>query len=148
MDNIDVEYARSKGIKVMNTPRASSQSVAELVLGHMFSLSRFLHRSYSEMPSTGQSAFKALKKSYAKGQLLRGKTLGIIGFGRIGQELASSAIGLGMKVIAFDIRTGTIQVPIDSPMLANQDVSVSIEISDMENLLSNADFISIRSKYR
>ena len=143
MDNIDVEYARSKGIKVMNTPRASSQSVAELVIGHLFSLSRFLHRSYLEMPAEGQSAFKALKKSYAKGQLLRGKTLGIIGFGRIGQELASSAMGLGMKIIAFDIRKGTIDVPIQSPMLKDQEVKVPIDISDMDTLLAHSDFISI-----
>ena len=143
MDNIDVEYARSKGIKVMNTPKASSQSVAELVIGHMFSLSRFLHRSYLEMPTSGHSKFKALKKSYAKGQLVRGKTLGIIGFGRIGQELASSAIGMGMNVIAYDIRDGNVDVPILSPMLEGQNVTIPIKISTIETLLSKSDFISI-----
>ena len=102
MDNIDVEYAKSKGIKVINTPAASSKSVAELVFSHLFSCVRFLHESNRSMPLDGDSKFKDLKKSYAKGTELSGKTLGIIGFGRIGQEVAKIGIGIGMNVIFFD----------------------------------------------
>ena len=102
LDNIDVNYAKSKGIDVVNTPAASSQSVAELVIGNMFILSRFLHQANREMPGKGATEFKALKKSYSKGSEVRGKTLGIIGFGRIGRAAASMAMGLGMKVVAHD----------------------------------------------
>ncbi len=102
MDNIDVDYARSKGLKVINTPAASSHSVAELVFGHFYGLARYLHNSNRDMPLEGDSKFKNLKKAYAKGTELKGKTLGILGFGRIGQATAKVAIGAGMKVVAFD----------------------------------------------
>ena len=102
MDNIDVEYARSKEIKVINTPSASSSSVAELVFSHIFSGIRFLHDSNRNMPLQGETNFKSLKKSYSNGFEIRGKTIGIIGFGRIGQEVAKIALGLGMNIIAFD----------------------------------------------
>ena len=102
MDNIDVEYAKSKGINVINTPAASSKSVAELVFSHLFGCVRFLHESNRSMPLEGDTKFKELKKSYASGTELSGKTLGIIGFGRIGQEVAKIAIGVGMKVIFYD----------------------------------------------
>jgi len=91
MDNIDVEYAREKGLSVINTPAASSLSVAELVFAHLFGCVRFLHDSNRNMPLEGESNFKGLKKAYAKGIELRGKTMGIIGFGRIGQEVAKIA---------------------------------------------------------
>ena len=94
MDNIDVEYAKSKGINVINTPAASSKSVAELVFSHLFGCVRFLHESNRSMPLDGDSKFKELKKSYAKGTELAEKTIGIIGFGRIGQEVAKIAIGV------------------------------------------------------
>src|SRR6056300_871911 len=83
MDNIDVEYARSKNIHVINTPAASSASVAELVFAHLYGGVRFLHESNRSMPLEGDSNFKKLKKAFAKGVELRGKTLGVIGFGRI-----------------------------------------------------------------
>ena len=102
MDNIDVEYARDKGLHVINTPSASSESVAELVFAHLFSGVRFLYDSNRNMPLDGDSKFKVLKKAYAKGTELRGKTLGVIGFGRIGQATAKIGLGLGMKVIAHD----------------------------------------------
>ena len=102
MDNIDVEYAKSKGINVINTPAASSKSVAELAFSHLFGCVRFLHESNRSMPLDGDSKFKDLKKSYAKGTELAGKTIGIIGFGRIGQEVAKIAIGVGMNVIFYD----------------------------------------------
>ena len=100
MDNIDVKYARSIGRKVINTPGASSQSVAEMVIGSLFSLSRSLFHSHRMMPLNGASEFKTLKKKYGKGQELRGKTIGIVGFGRIGRSLASYCLGAGMKVVA------------------------------------------------
>ena len=83
LDNIDVKHAQSKGIEVINTPAASSKSVAELVFAHLFGLVRSLHLSNAEMRMKGDSEFKKLKKSYSKGMELRGKTMGIIGFGRI-----------------------------------------------------------------
>ncbi len=102
MDNIDVEYAKSKGLSVINTPAASSKSVAELVFSHLFGCVRFLHESNRSMPLDGDSKFKDLKKSFAKGTELSGKTIGVIGFGRIGQEVAKIAIGIGMKVLFHD----------------------------------------------
>ena len=102
MDNIDVAYAREKGLSVINTPAASSSSVAELVFAHLFGGVRFLYDSNRNMPLEGESNFKGLKKAYAKGIELRGKTIGIIGFGRIGQEVAKIALGVGMNVVAAD----------------------------------------------
>jgi hypothetical protein len=102
MDNIDVDYARSKGLHVINTPASSSESVAELVFAHLFSGVRFLHDANRNMPLEGDTNFDGLKKAYANGIELRGKTLGIVGFGRIGQAVAKMALGLGMKVIATD----------------------------------------------
>ena len=110
MDNIDVAYAREKGLKVINTPAASSQSVAELVMGQLFSISRSLNDSYKNL---NDSNFAALKKKYAKGVELRGKTLGIIGFGRIGQSVASYALGCGMNVIAVDNHPETRNIKIE-----------------------------------
>lgn len=139
MDNIDVAYAREIGRTVINTPAASSQSVAELVLGHMLAISRSLHDSYKNM-ETGD--FSTLKKQYAKGVELRGKTLAIIGFGRIGQSLASYAIGCGMNVIAVDRETATRTIPLE---LGNG-ITTTIDIpatADMISAISTADFISI-----
>ena len=102
MDNIEVAYAREKGLHVINTPASSSESVAELVFAHLFTGVRFLHDSNRNMPLEGDTNFEGLKKAYANGIELRGKTLGIIGFGRIGQAVAKMALGLGMKVIAAD----------------------------------------------
>jgi D-3-phosphoglycerate dehydrogenase len=103
VDNIDVDYAREKDIFVFNTPSSSSQSVAELVIGSMFAISRFIGKSAKNIEN---GDFNKLKKEYASGVELRGKTLGIVGFGRIGQTLASYALGIGMKVLAVDIQTG------------------------------------------
>ncbi|MFT5859357.1 MAG: D-3-phosphoglycerate dehydrogenase [Flavobacteriaceae bacterium] len=139
MDNIDVEYARGKGLTVINTPGASSQSVAELVMGHMLAISRSLHDSYKNMEN---GEFKVLKKKYAKGVELRGKTLAIIGFGRIGQNLASYAIGCGMNVIAVDRFTETVTIPLN---LGNN-ISTSVDItpsSSLDAAIKQADFISI-----
>ena len=138
MDNIDVAYAREKGLTVINTPASSSQSVAELVMGQLFSLSRFLNESFKNMES---SDFSTLKKNYAKGVELRGKTLGIIGFGRIGQSLASYALGIGMDVIAIDQAAYEIEIPIK---IANQVVSVKVKTqTDLNSVLGQLDYISI-----
>jgi len=102
MDNIDVDYARAQGRFVFNTPAASSESVAELVFAHLGGMLRFLPDANRMMPLEGETRFNDLKKAYAKGQELRGKTIGILGFGRIGRAVARMAYGLGMKVIAHD----------------------------------------------
>lgn len=141
MDNIDVDYARSKGIEVFNTPGASSQSVAELVMAHMFGLARFLPDSNRNMPVNGTTEFATLKKKYGKGSELRGKTLGIIGFGRIGQSLASYALGCGMKVIACDNSFTDITVTV--PIEGIAPVQVKLTCVPMEKVLSDADYISI-----
>ena len=141
MDNIDVDYAREKGLKVINTPASSSASVAELVFAHLYGGVRFLHESNRNMPLEGESNFKGLKKAYAKGIELRGKTIGIIGFGRIGQEVAKIALGVGMRVIAADkfMETTTVQVA----LFDGQTVDVDIKIQSQESLLAESDFVSL-----
>ena len=141
MDNIDVEYARSKGINVINTPAASSSSVAELVFAHLYSGVRFLHESNRNMPLEGDSNFKGLKKAYAKGVELRGKTLGIIGFGRIGRETAKIALGIGMNVIAFDKFLESAEIKLE--FMGGKSIDFNIKISKFEDLLKNSDFISL-----
>lgn len=142
MDNIDVAYAREKGITVENTPAASSQSVAELVMGSMFSIARSLYDSHVNMPKSGASDFKLLKKKYAKGVELRGKTLVIVGFGRIGQSLASYALGVGMKVEAINRTATKVAIPIELEGVDN--LTVNIEATeDLHAVLPSADFISL-----
>jgi len=141
MDNIDVEYARKKGLSVINTPAASSESVAELVFAHLFSGVRYLYDSNRAMPLDGDSKFKALKKAYAKGTELRGKTLGVIGFGRIGQATAKMALGLGMKVIAFDpfLEKTTLSLS----FYDGQTIDFEISTVSKETVLKESDFISL-----
>ena len=141
MDNIDVEYAKSKGISVINTPAASSKSVAELVFSHLFGCVRFLHESNRSMPLDGDSKFKELKKSYAKGTELAEKTIGIIGFGRIGQEVAKIAIGVGMNVIFYDKFSQQADVKLD--FFDGQNLTFKLNSSSFEEVLSNSDFITI-----
>lgn len=141
MDNIDVEYARSKGIEVFNTPAASSQSVAELVMGHLFSLARFLHDSNRQMPANGADEFKALKKKYAKGVELRGKTLGIVGFGRIGQAVAQYGLGCGMKIIVSDHYNK--DTYIDLHIHGTDPVKVKIHKTDLDEVLAKSDFLTL-----
>jgi len=142
MDNIDVAYAREKGITVENTPAASSQSVAELVMGNLFSISRSLHDSFRNMPSNGETEFKTLKKKYGKGVELRGKTLLIVGFGRIGQSLASYALGTGMKVIAVDNNAFSMDIPVKIEGAGEFKIEISTNTS-LNDQLGHADFISI-----
>jgi len=141
MDNIDVAYAREKGLKVINTPAASSHSVAELVFAHLFGMVRFLHDSNQNMPLEGDSKFKELKKAYAKGVELKGKTLGILGFGRIGQATAKVGLGVGMKVVAFDPFIDSAHVKLD--FFDGQSVNFTIDTISKEEVLKQADFISL-----
>tara|TARA_B110001450_G_scaffold148111_1_gene138463 strand:+ start:575 stop:1525 length:951 start_codon:yes stop_codon:yes gene_type:complete len=141
MDNIDVSYAREKGLSVINTPAASSESVAELVFAHLFSGVRFLYDSNRSMPLEGDKKFKNLKKAYAKGTELRGKTLGVIGFGRIGQATAKMALGLGMKVIAFDPFMEKTTVSLS--FFDGQTVDFEIKTVSKETVLKESDFITL-----
>lgn len=141
MDNIDVDYARSKGLKVINTPAASSHSVAELVFAHLFGMVRFLHDSNQNMPLEGDSKFKELKKAYAKGVELKGKTLGILGFGRIGQATARIGLGIGMKVVAFDPFIEKANLELE--FFDGQKVDFDIVTISKEEVLKQADFISL-----
>jgi len=141
MDNIDVDYARSKGLDVINTPAASSHSVAELVFSHLFTCVRFLHDSNRNMPLEGDSNFKKLKKNYSKGTELKGKTLGIIGFGRIGQETAKIALGIGMNVKYYDKFIDSVSIELD--FVQNQKVCFDLNSLDLDDVLNNSDFISL-----
>lgn len=141
MDNIDVEYARNKGLEVINTPTSSSSSVAELVFAHLFSLVRSLHISNRKMPLEGDVNFKKLKKDFSSGKELTGKTLGIIGFGKIGQEVAKRAIGLGMHIIVYDkfIQTSDIAIK----FFNNQEIIFNIKTIKLNDVLKNSDFITV-----
>ena len=141
MDNIDVDYARSKNIHVISTPASSSESVAELVFAHLFSGVRFLHDSNRTMPLEGDTNFNGLKKAYGSGIELRGKTIGIIGFGRIGQAVAKIALGLGMKVIASDKYIGEAVIRVD--FYNGQFINVDIVTEPLEDLLKHSDFITL-----
>jgi len=141
MDNIDVEYAREKGLHVINTPAASSHSVAELVFGHFYGLARFLHNSNRDMPLEGDTNFKKLKKAYAKGTELKGKTLGVLGFGRIGQATAKVAIGAGMNVVAFDPYTEEANLELE--FFDGQKVNFNIKTQSKEEVLKQSDFLTL-----
>ncbi len=141
MDNIDVDYAKSKGIHVINTPAASSESVAELVFAHLFTGVRFLYDSNRNMPLEGDTNFNELKKAYANGIELKGKTLGIIGMGRTGQASAKMAIGLGMKVIYND--TDVPHKDLNIHFFDGQSISISLVSQSLESLFAAADFITL-----
>lgn len=141
MDNIDVDYARNKGLHVINTPAASSQSVAELVFAHLFGGVRFLYDANRNMPLEGDSKFKELKKSYAGGRELKGKTLGIIGFGRIGREVAKIALGIGMKVIVSGKTEGETEVELEFHDASR--IAVKVRTEPVESLIQQADFITL-----
>ncbi len=127
VDNIDVKYAEENGITVRNTPKASSDTVAELALAHMFSVARFISIAGHTMREG-----KWDKKAY-KGIELSGRTLGIIGYGRIGQALGRRAQALGMKVLAYDVYK--------VPDLENE----NMRYVEMDELLANSDFISLHT---
>ena len=129
VDNIDVKYAEENGIAVKNTPKASSESVAELAMAHMFACSRYISIAGHSMRED-----KWEKKAYGKGIELSGKTLGIIGFGRIGQKLGIMAKAMGMTVIAYDI--------FHIPGIEEQ---LGMKYVEMDELFARADFISLHT---
>ena len=141
MDNIDVDYARDKGLAVVNTPAASSLSVAELVFAHLFTGIRFLQDSNRKMPVEGNTKFNDLKKAYAKGIELRCKIMGIIGFGRIGRETAKVALGLGMDVLAYDL----FEIPSELELVLSGNTRVNCPINSVsfDQLIKESDFISL-----
>lgn len=141
MDNIDVDYAREKGLSVINTPAASSQSVAELVMAHLSGMVRFLHQSNREMPLEGDQNFNKLKKAFGEGVELKGKTLGIVGFGRIGQTLAEIAYGWGMHVIAHN-RSGGAEFNLTKTFADGQKINFKVPNVDLDTLYRTADCIS------
>lgn len=141
LDNIDLKSAQAIGIAVVNTPAASSESVAELALAHLFALSRWLQLTNREMPTKGTSEFDALKKTASKGIELRGRTLGIVGFGRIGQALAALALGCGMKVRAHDPFVKTASVKLNIQGLSG--LAVQINTEPMDHLLAECDYLSL-----
>lgn len=141
MDNIDVAYAREIGRTVANTPASSSQSVAELVMGQLFGLARSTYDANREMPTKGATEFKVLKKKYGKGMELRGKTLGIVGFGRIGKALASYALGVGMKVICFDVFD--VDTNVSLGIEGYGEVAVTVEKVSMDRILSESHALSL-----
>lgn len=124
MDNIEVAYAQSKGIMVANTPEASSAAVAELVLAHMLVLARKL-----VLANLGLREKKWVK-TQCKGIEISGKTLGIIGMGRIGQTLAKKAYALGMEIVYSDI-------------IGPMDLELTWKFISMDELISQSDFISL-----
>jgi len=141
MDNIDVEYAKQKNIQVVNTPAASSLSVAELVIAHIYAMSRWLHESNRTMPVQGNTDFSALKKKYSKGSELGGKTIGIIGFGRIGQSVAKLALGNGMRVVAYDPYIP--EAKIDVEIFGAGKVTPQIKTTSLDDVLAQSDFITL-----
>ena len=145
VDNIDVEYAKSKGIGVYNTPASSSLSVAELVFAHLFTGARFLQDSNRKMPVEGATKFNDLKKSYAKGVELRGRTLGILGFGRIGREVAKMAIGFGMEVLAYDLYAFNPEVEII--LGGGQVVKATVKTAALEEVITQSDFVTLHTPF-
>ncbi len=141
MDNIDVDYARSKGLQVINTPAASSNSVAELVFAHLFNAVRFLYDSNRQMPINGLTKFDELKKKYSNGLELSGKTIGIIGFGRIGQYTAKIALGCGMKVLAYDPFVKEVNLLLN--IHGTTGVEVNLQTVSLDDLITQADVITM-----
>lgn len=141
MDNIDVEYAIDKGIYIINTPKASCKSVAELVFAHFFSLARFLHESNRLMPLEGETNFNALKKSFNNATELSGKTLGVIGMGNIGIEVIKMGISLGMKILAYNRTPKTEKVQLT--FFDGQSLDFEIKSVTLNEVLENSDFISL-----
>ena len=146
LDNIDMKAAGEKNIPVVNTPNASSRSVAELVFAHLFSLSRFLHKANRQMPTNGIAGFKDMKKVYSDGFELMGKKLGIIGFGRIGQEVAKMAIGLGMEVLVYDYKQREFDVVVQmAKAYQSHNFKVTLKGQSLDTVLSQSDCLSIHT---
>ena len=141
MDNIDVQYAKSQNIHVINTPSASSSSVAELVFAHLFSMVRYVYHSNRTMQLEGDMNFKKLKKQYSKGIELKGKKIGIIGFGKIGQEVAKIGLGIGMEVKFYDPQINNQKISID--FYNKKTLDFELEKTEFTQLLQESDIITV-----
>lgn len=150
MDNIDVDYARSLNIQVINTPEASAQSVAELVFAELFAFARFIPDASRHMSDCDtKEKFNALKKTYSAGFELSGKTIGIIGFGSIGQSVARIALGLGMRVLPYRRSGGDTLLDLKlHPSYGEIDMTLTLRTVDMEELLAHSDFITIHTPFK
>lgn len=147
-DNIDVDYAKSKGVAVLTTPGVSAQSVAELVFAHLFSMARFLNDSNRRMPDEGAEKFNELKKKYAKGNELKGKTLGIIGFGSIGQTVAKIGLGLGMNILPFKLHHEEVKIELDFFKVGNAAPVITLGTVPFDELLAKSDFITLHVPFK
>ncbi|NBP04966.1 MAG: 3-phosphoglycerate dehydrogenase [Bacteroidetes bacterium] len=146
LDNIDIKHAGIKHIPVVNTPNASSRSVAELVFAHIFSCYRYLYHTNREMPSNGIKDFNELKKLAGKGFEVQDKKIGIIGFGRIGQEVARMAVGLGMEVLASDYKKRDIELTLSfHRKYAYKNFKIVIPGMSMDDVLKNSDIITLHT---
>ncbi len=144
LDNIDIDYAKQKGIRVINTPMSSSASVAELVFAHIFSMARYINHTNREMAIDAPGKFNELKKFCSNGVELRGKTMGIIGFGRIGQEVAKIALGMGMDVLAYDPYVDDVTISFYFHQnLRDKAVKIPLKTVTKLKVLKKADFISL-----
>lgn len=143
MDNIDVEYAIDKGIYIINTPKASCKSVAELVFAHFFSLARFLHESNRLMPLEGETQFNVLKKSFNNATELSGKTLGVVGMGNIGIEVIKLGVALGMNILAYNRTPKTEKIQLS--FFDGQTLNFEIKSVNLDEVLKNSDFISLNT---
>ena len=141
LDNIDLISAKKNNVRVFNTPNASSISVAELVISHLLSANRNLHITNRSMPLNGETKFKEIKSHSSECKEVMFKTLGIVGLGRIGQEVAKRAFSLGMNVIAFDKKIEKIKIHLDH--IKNQNIFFDLKISSMNDVLKESDFITL-----
>jgi D-3-phosphoglycerate dehydrogenase len=147
LDTIDADYARSKNITVMNTPKASSASVAELTIGFIFAMARQIPATTSSM-----KAGKWEKKKF-EGDEIGGKTLGVIGFGNIGYEVAKRALALGMMVLAYDVYEpnldGVKWVTEDELLSLSDYITLHLPLTDKtRNLIGAAEFAKMKSGVR
>ena len=146
LDNIDLKHAGIKNIPVVNTPNASSRSVAELVFAHVFNLLRYVQISNRVMPTEGDTRFNELKKLASAGSEVAGKKLGIIGFGRIGQEVARMAVGLGMEVLIYDYKQRDFDLTITFHRNYQiKNFSLKLTGVAMGELLKNCDIVTIHT---
>ena len=141
LDNIDLISAKKNNVRVFNTPNASSISVAELVISHLLSANRNLHITNRSMPLNGETKFKEIKSHSSECKEVMFKTLGIIGLGRIGQEVAKRAFSLGMNVIAFDKKIEKIKIHLDH--IKNQNIFFDLITSSLDDVLKESDFITL-----
>ena len=140
LDNIDIDYAAERGVAVFNTPGASSRAVAELAFAHIFALARYLYRSNAELPAG--SDFKKLKKDYAAGIQLQGLTLGVVGLGRIGREVARIGLGLGMRVLGSDSSQRHVDLDLQIEGLGTPPV-VRLNSMPLEDLIEKVDVLTL-----